>query len=237
MLDIAADPKHGYSQQYRWGPDYDCSSMVISAWEQAGVPVKSKGATYTGNMRSVFLACGFKDVTKKITLSSGAGLKKGDVLINEFGKGTTGNGHTAMFAGDGKIVHARGQSFGSSKTGDQGQEIAVTNYYNYPWDVVLRYSDSSSADPAPAPTTQGRVGNCTVTLGQYVQNCVDPEIRTIQILLNSKGYRGKDGRTLDVDGELGENTAYAISAMQKQAGMKNINYGTVSTKTWELLLK
>lgn len=192
--------------------------------------MKSKGATYTGNMRSVFLACGFKDVTKKITLSSGAGLKKGDVLLNDVH-------HTAMFAGDGKIVHARGQSFGSSKTGDQGQEIAVTNYYNYPWDVVLRYSDSSSADPAPAPTTQGRVGNCTVMLGQYVQNCVDPEIKTIQILLNAKRFKGKDGRTLDVDGELGENTAYAITQLQKQAGMKNINYGTVSTKTWELLLK
>ena len=46
MLDIAADNSHGYSQVNRWGPDYDCSSMVIQAWENAGVPVKSAGATY-----------------------------------------------------------------------------------------------------------------------------------------------------------------------------------------------
>lgn len=228
MLDIAADPKHGYSQQYRWGPDYDCSSMVISAWQYAGVPVKTKGATYTGNMRSVFLACGFKDVTKKCKLSTGSGLKKSDVLLNDVH-------HTAMYAGDGKIVHARGQSYGSSKTGDQGQEIAVTAYYNYPWDCVLRYSEST--DNTPEPSTQGRVGNCVVTLGQYVVGCVDPEIKTIQILLNSKGYRGKDGRVLDVDGELGENTSYAIATMQKQAGMTNINFGTVAAKTWDLLLK
>ena len=29
---IANDPAHGYDQDNRWGPDYDCSSLVISAW-------------------------------------------------------------------------------------------------------------------------------------------------------------------------------------------------------------
>lgn len=32
----AADNSHGYDQANRWGPDYDCSSAVISAWELAG---------------------------------------------------------------------------------------------------------------------------------------------------------------------------------------------------------
>ena len=59
----AADNSHGYDQANRWGPDYDCSSAVISAWELAGVPVKTNGAAYTGNMRGVFLRCGFEDVT------------------------------------------------------------------------------------------------------------------------------------------------------------------------------
>ena len=56
-INIANDNRHGYSQANRWGnPDYDCSSLVISAWQQAGVPVKSNGATYTGNMYNVFPA-------------------------------------------------------------------------------------------------------------------------------------------------------------------------------------
>ena len=40
----ADDATHGYDQQYRWGErgDYDCSSAVISAWELAGIPVKTK---------------------------------------------------------------------------------------------------------------------------------------------------------------------------------------------------
>ena len=54
-LAIANDNTHGYDQQYRWGPDYDCSSLIISAWQQAGVPVKTKGAAYTGNMNLRFL--------------------------------------------------------------------------------------------------------------------------------------------------------------------------------------
>ena len=32
-------------------------------------------------------------------------------------------------------------------------------------------------------------------------------------------------------------TSYAIATMQKQAGMTNINFGTVAAKTWDLLLK
>ena len=79
---IANDSRHGYSQQIRWGnPDYDCSSLVISAYEQAGVQLKSRGATYTGNLREVALSCGFEDVTKKVNLSTGAGLMKGDILM------------------------------------------------------------------------------------------------------------------------------------------------------------
>ncbi|MBR3517579.1 MAG: peptidoglycan-binding protein [Lachnospiraceae bacterium] len=84
--------------------------------------------------------------------------------------------------------------------------------------------------------TTSRVGSCTVTLGQYIQGNVDPEIKTIQIILNAKGYKGKDGKALAVDGELGDNTAYAIEQLQRKAGMKNINFGTVSTKTWEILI-
>ena len=66
MEDTANDDSHGYDQINRWGPDYDCSSAVITAWQMAGVPVKSRGATYTGNMYGVFKKCGFEDVTSSM---------------------------------------------------------------------------------------------------------------------------------------------------------------------------
>ena len=78
--DIANDDSHGYSQSVRWGPHYDCSSFVITAYQNAGVPVKDNGATYTGDMYNVFISCGFKDVTASCNLSNGAGMLKGDVL-------------------------------------------------------------------------------------------------------------------------------------------------------------
>lgn len=142
---IAEDDSHGYDQTNRFGPDYDCSSLVISAYKHAGVPLTS---TYTGNMRADFLAHGFKDVTRSINLATGAGLIAGDVLLHE-------TKHTAMSIGNGKIVHAAGNEFGGAtggKTGDQtGREIYVGWYYNFPWEYVLRYEEDKET-PHQSPT-------------------------------------------------------------------------------------
>lgn len=147
---IASNSSHGYDQTNRWGPDYDCSSLVISAYEHAGTGVKAAGATYTGNMKRAFLSRGFADVTAQVNRATGAGMQVGDVLLHE-------RNHTAMYIGAGKIVHASGNERGGitgGKTGDQtGGEICVRTYYNYPWDCVLRYKNSVSDN---------------VVLGQYV---------------------------------------------------------------------
>ena len=70
MEKTARDNSHGYSQVHRWGPDYDCSSAVITAWQTNGVPVKANGASYTGNMLGAFKKCGFKDVTAEVDLKT-----------------------------------------------------------------------------------------------------------------------------------------------------------------------
>lgn len=148
---IANDNSHGYDQLNRWGPNYDCSSAVITAYEQAGVKVKTAGATYTGNMYNVFIKCGFKDVTKSVNLKTGSGLKRGDILLNHAN-------HTAMFIGSGRVVQAsineRGGIYGG-KTGDQtGAEIGFAKYYNYPWDVVLRYPETTTTTTTTTTSTK-----------------------------------------------------------------------------------
>ena len=138
-INIANDNRHGYSQYNRWGkPDYDCSSLVVTVVQNSGIPVKTNGATYTGNMYSVFLKCGFKDVTNSVNLRTGQGLKRGDVLLNT-------KHHTEIYIGNGKNVGARISEKGTiyGNAGDQtGQEIRTHSYYNYPWNYVLRYPES-----------------------------------------------------------------------------------------------
>ncbi len=138
MEQTAKQDAHGYDQQYRWGQrgDYDCSSAVITAWQNAGIPVKTRGATYTGNMYYVFRSCGFRDVTQSVNLNTGAGLKRGDVLLNRAR-------HTAMYCGNGLEVEAsineKGKAVGGIPGDQTGKEFYIRQYRNYPWDCVLRY--------------------------------------------------------------------------------------------------
>lgn len=138
----ARDDSHGYDQDYRWGEkgDYDCSSAVIQAWQNAGVPVKSGGATYTGDMKNVFLKNGFKDITASVNRGTGTGLKRGDVLLNEVH-------HVAMYCGNGKEVEAsineKGTAHGGQPGDQTGKEFLIRSYRNYPWNCILRYSESN----------------------------------------------------------------------------------------------
>lgn len=130
---IACNDIHGYSMENRWGPDYDCSSLVIYCVDNVGVNVKSLGASYTGNMYNAFIRAGFEDVTRLVNLKTGDGLEYGDVLLNT-------EHHTELYYKNKTTIGAHWNYDG--KTGDgNGQEINIAPYRNYPWDYVLRYHD------------------------------------------------------------------------------------------------
>lgn len=185
MINTANDNRHGYDQKYRWGEkgDYDCSSAVITAWETAGVPVKTNGATYTGNMYSVFKKCGFTDVTKLVNLATGQGIQRGDVLLDRMN-------HTAMSIGNGQIVQASINEKGTvtgGKPGDQtGKEFYIRSYYNYPWDYVLRFTEANakkSESDVAREVIQGKWGNGTARINNLRNAGYNPD--TIQNLVNT----------------------------------------------------
>lgn len=215
-VNIANDNSHGYDQIGRWGPDYDCSSLVISAYEQAGVKVKEAGATYTGNMRTAFVKCGFNAIPYK----KGMTLYKGDVLLNE-------KHHTALYIGDGQIVQASCNEKGgiyNGKDGDQtGREIATGRFYEYSkgWDYVLRYNEE--------------VKTVNIILPVLSKGSKCPEVGMVQALLNSLGYTGKTGRPLSTDHDFGNNTEYAVKNFQR--AHKLGQDGVVGEKTYNALLR
>ena len=218
-LEIAADPKAGYSQQSRWGPDFDCSSLVIHCYEKAGAGLKRAGAVYTGDLRQRALECGFKDVSRSVNFNTGSGLQKGDILLYHI-SGT--NGHTAMYAGNGKIVHARGQSYGSSKSGDQGTEIAVTAYSRSKWQYVLRYAGSGAA--APAKVTKKKRYAVATTLPIIKYGSTGRVVKVWQMILG-----------VDPDGEFGPVTRAATIQFQKSNKLEQD--AEVGSDTWGAGLK
>lgn len=205
MESWADDPAHGYDQRYRWGEygDYDCSAAVIQAWENAGVPVKSKGATYTGNMLAVFKRCGFEDITNRVNLSTGSGLQRGDVLLNE-------THHTAMYCGNGYEVEASINENGGitgGQPGDQtGREFLKRRYRNYPWTNILRYTGAGNT----ASSTIKETTSADASTGGLIDT-----VREVQIWLNQAYSAG-----LSTDGLYGTFTKRALTkALQRCVGV------------------
>ena len=165
---MCEDDRFGYSWDPRWGTDgagyatwtihgreytvkcgdYDCSSSIITAWSTALQGTEYEGAldnaTYTGNMRSVFVGSGLFETWDTDTTSA----VRGDVYLNE-------THHTAMCQDGGSdgvygydclsefSINENGGVYGGS-TGDQtGREAYIHDFYWYSpggWDITLHYN-------------------------------------------------------------------------------------------------
>lgn len=210
--EIARDDSHGYDQKDRWGnPDYDCSGMVIDCLEKAGIPMRSNGATYTGNIYEVAKKTGFKDVIDKTNLKTAAGMVRGDVLL--------ASGHVAFYCGNNKIVHASINEKGTTtggKPGDQtGKEICIRSYYNKPWIHVLRYTG------APIGTAE-KVD---------IRNCLKKgdkgdAVKEMQKMLIGCGYNCGSAK---IDGDFGTDTEKALISFQNFYALEaDGKYGPIS---------
>ena len=134
-IGIANDDSHGYDQGSRTGPDYDCSSLVSTAFSNAGFDVSPTLSTYY--MRDAFVSAGFTWYDRSAAeLESYSKLKRGDILLNI-------SSHTELYIGGGENVGAHQNEFSGitgGETGDQtGSEISITAYWDDNWDGILRY--------------------------------------------------------------------------------------------------
>lgn len=162
MEHLVNHSSHGYSQYSRWGDggketinangftftiatgDRDCSSAVINAWRLALVGTAYEGtldgATYTGNMRSVFTRSGLFEVWD--TYSTNA--VRGDIYLNDAC-------HTAMCISGTNPDTLAEFSISENGTidgaeGDQtGWESHIRGYYSYPWNCTLHYNGKADS--------------------------------------------------------------------------------------------
>lgn len=162
-LEIANNDKSGYSQRPpsgRWGPDFDCSSLVYFLANQAGYDVGtgSDKVRFTGTMLKDFEKAGFQILPfANVGISD---LKIGDILLNLAL-------HAEVYVGDGKTVSANSAEDGGyvGEAGDQtGHEIEVHPVATFTkgWDYVLRPPNEDEAEEteegdSEMPTNYGNV--------------------------------------------------------------------------------
>ena len=165
MEHLVDDPAHGYTQGGgRWGSggyevvtvegtgysialgDRDCSSAVIDCWRTALLGTDYQGAldgaTYTGNMRSVFVGSGLFEWHP---MGDGYIAQRGDIYLNEAS-------HTAMCISSEPDMLAEFSinemgTITGGQVGDQtGRESRVAGYYSFPWDGILAYNGGADGE-------------------------------------------------------------------------------------------
>lgn len=151
------DDRFGYSWEERYGysrevwsidgkdyvvyvGDYDCSSSSITAWKVAlqhtAFADSLDGATYTGNMRRVFVNSGLFEWKPMSFLA-----ETGDLYLNE-------TNHVAMCQTQYPDVLSEfswgdNGAYGNQRGDQSGWEAHVCGYYDYPWDGILHYNDKA----------------------------------------------------------------------------------------------
>lgn len=161
-VNIAEDDRHGYSQANRNGPDYDCSSLVSSAFKNGGFPVS--GSLSTSTMSTPFMRAGFTRYKKGAVT-----IQRGDILLKP-------GSHVELYLGDDTCVGAHSNYDG--RTGDSsGKEIAVRNIKNCSFcrnkgytyvlrfiseEVIASYDFIYNGGEAKAPQDQDLIQNMLV---------------------------------------------------------------------------
>lgn len=122
MYNLVTDKKHGYSQANRYGPDYDCSSSIMTSLRLGGkfdVPVKGVN---TASMKKYLEKIGYKVV------SNAEKPQKNDIKLRP--ATSKRGGHVIMFRSP-TMVMEFSSSRGHKEKGDQ----TGTESWCHKWDT------------------------------------------------------------------------------------------------------
>ena len=122
--DLTYDETNGSARNVN-SNQYNCSTLVITAFWQAGFPIDT--ATYTGNMIPEFEACGFEYITG--TYWDAENLLRGDIQI--WNIPYYPYGHTNIYIGNNQDV--------DSGSANPSVITHTPDNFGRGWDGILRY--------------------------------------------------------------------------------------------------
>ena len=243
MEEICANNSFGYSQYTRWDGynsivanggkvqgargDFDCSSLVISCYALAGLPITT-GSGYTGTIEKTMLDSGkftaYKDAQHIYKDIYG---KRGGIYLNT-------KNHVCMALSNGSMAAASPKPDNKVEAPKQNTTSSSTSTTYSLTDFVtdVQVVLGASVDGIAGPETL----NKTITVSRY-RNATHPVVKYIQKRLLAMG---KKLPVYGADGDFGAETEAAVKSLQQDiypTQYYNVD-GEISRRaaTWERLL-
>lgn len=206
-----------------WG--FDCVGLVkgvLWGWND------DSSKTYGG---AVYASNGVPDI------SADAMISRCFSVSTDFSSVTVGEflwmkGHCGVYIGNGLAVE-------STPAWENGVQITACNCYKTGYKsrywtkhgklpyIVYECTENASSVKEVSNTV-------AVELAVLKKGSKGATVKTLQRLLKSLGYKGKNGRDLAIDGDLGSNSEYALRLFQESAGL-SVD-GICGKNTWKKIL-
>ena len=128
-------------------------------------------------------------------------------------------GHCGIYMGEGKVV----ESTPAWKNGVQITNLSARNWKKHGRLPYIEYGSEEVRNTV------------TIELPVLRKGSKGDEVKTLQRLLKSLTFKGKDKRVLTIDGDLGTNTEYALRGYQRANGLEAD--GICGKNSWNSILK
>ena len=125
------------------------------------------------------------------------------------------NNHVGVYIGNGEVIEARGHAYGVVKTKLAGR--GWTTWGKCPFITYEGKATTTKKEETKQPAkTSSKI---TMEFDLLRLGAKGKQVETLQRLLTSYGFKGKDGLTLTIDGDFGGNTDYALRKFQGSRGL------------------
>lgn len=152
---------------------------------------------------------------------------RGDIVIFWNGSRFSHTGIVTKVEGD-KFYTIEGNTSGASSIVSNGGGVCKKSYYN------SRMSGTKFCTPDYSLVSEIQNGGYMFTVNEVKKSDTGKDVKLLQRLLKGNKRTGKNGEEIEVDGEFGDVTDYALREFQTKKGL-SVD-GVCGDNTWKTLL-